>query len=174
MSKDQIKQLIERHLPEAGLIETALKGVRFFHVTEAIPCAPVVYEPTLVAIVSGVKEAILDGNHHAYDSSRYLLCPMTMPVEAGTPHVTKQNPLIGVMISLDARVMRELALEMDAAPGVKRTPGGGVSQGLTLARWDADFTQALLRLVELADDAMDAAVLGPGRLRELYYAALKG
>lgn len=174
MSREQIKQLFERRLPEAGLVETALKGVQLFRVTEAMPCVPAVYEPTVVAIVSGVKEAILDGNRHIYDSSRYMLCPMTMPVEAGTPQASPENPLLGAVISLDPRVMRELSLEMETAAGALGKPDGAALQGLALARWDTGFTQALLRLLELLESPMDAAVLGPGRLRELYYAVLKG
>jgi len=174
MSKDHIKQLIERHLPEAGLVQTALEGVQIFRVTQGVPCVPAVYEPTVVAIVSGVKEAILDGQRHAYDESQYMLCPMTMPVEAGTPQASPENPLIGVVISLDPRVMRELALEMENVAGLIRKPDGAAPQGLSLAGWDTSFTQALLRLLELMDNPADAAVLGAGRLRELYYAVLKG
>ena len=174
MSTEHIKQLINRQIPDAGLMETALKGVHLFRVTESIPCVPAVYEPTVVAIVTGEKEAILDGNRHVYDSSHYMLCPMTMPVEAGTPQASPENPLIGVMISLDSRVMRELALEMENVGGVHRKPGSTTPQGLALAHWDTGFTQALLRLLEVLDNPMDVAVLGPGRLRELYYAVLKG
>lgn len=43
-----------------------------------------------------------------------------------------------------------------------------------MAAWDRGFAQALLRLLDLLDDPVDAAVLGPGRLRELYYAVLRG
>ncbi|MEM1152117.1 MAG: AraC family transcriptional regulator N-terminal domain-containing protein, partial [Pseudomonadota bacterium] len=82
MSKDQIKDFIERRLPEVGLADTAMKGVQLFRVTDAMPCAPAVYEPTVVAILNGTKEAVLDGAHHVYGSDQYLLCPMTLPVEA--------------------------------------------------------------------------------------------
>lgn len=174
MGNEQIKQQIERHLPKACLVKTVLKGVQLFRVSEAMPCAPAIYEPTVVAIVSGEKEAILDGRRHVYDSSRYMLCPMTMPVEAGTPQASPENPLLGVMISLEPQVMRELALEMEAATGALGKSGSTGTQGLALAPWDRGFTQALLRLLELLDNPMDAAVLGPGRLRELYYAVLKG
>ncbi|THH39145.1 AraC family transcriptional regulator [Aliishimia ponticola] len=174
MSKDQITQLIKRHLPQAGLEHTALKGVQLFHVTTPVPCIPAVYEPTIVAIVSGEKEAILDGQRHVYDASRYLLCPMTMPVEAGTPHACPEAPLLGAVIPLDPRIMRELAIDVETAAGASRKTDGPVPQALSLARWDAAFTQALLRLLELLDDPVDMAVLGPGRLREFYYAVLKG
>lgn len=174
MSQEQIRQLIERHMPSDGLVDTALPGVQLFRVTEAMPCVPAVYEPTVVAIVSGVKEAILDGHGHAYDRSRYLLCPMTMPVEAGTPQASPENPLLGVVISLNSSVMRELALEMETAAATNRRLDGSAPLGLALARWDDNFTEALLRLIALLDQPMDAAVLGDGRLRELYYAVLKG
>lgn len=174
MSKDQIKNFIVRNLPMAGLVDTALRGVQLFRVTETMPCVPVVYKPTVVAILCGTKEAVLDGEHHVYGSDKYLLCPMTLPVEAGTPQASEADPLIGVMITLDPRMMRELTMEIEAAAGGSRQPRDGASQVLALASWDAGFTQALLRLLELLDNPVDMEVLGAGRLRELCYALLMG
>ncbi|RMF37002.1 MAG: AraC family transcriptional regulator, partial [Alphaproteobacteria bacterium] len=85
------------------------------------------------------------------------------------------NPLLGVMVSLEPRMMTELALAMESAAGAIRKPGGGpIPQGLALARWDDAFTEALLRLLQLGESPVDMAVLGQGRLRELFYAILKG
>ena len=55
-------------------METGVKGVQLFRVTESLRCAPAVYEPTVVAIVNGAKEAILDGKSYVYDSSQYMCC----------------------------------------------------------------------------------------------------
>lgn len=174
MSKDRIKNLIECRLPEAGLVNTALKGVQLFRVTEAMPCVPAVYEPTVVAILSGTKEAVLDGKQRVYGSDKYLLCPMILPVEAGTPLASKDNPLLGVVITLEPRMMRELTMEIETAAGGNRQSRGGAPSALALASWDSGFTQALLRLLELLDNPVDLEVLGPGRLRELCYAVLMG
>lgn len=174
MSKEQIKDLIKRRLPETGLVDTALKGVQLFRVTEAMPCVPAVYEPTVVAILSGTKEAVLDGEHHVYGSDKYLLCPMTLPVEAGTPRASEADPLLGVVITLDPRMMRELTLEIETAAGGTRQAREGAPSALALASWHGGFTQALLRLLELLDNPVDLEVLGPGRLRELCYAVLMG
>ena len=175
MSKQQIRQLIENRVTEDGLVDTGVKGVQFFRVTEAVRCTPAVYDPTLIAIVSGAKEAILDGKSHVYDSSQYMCCAISMPVEAGTPMASPDNPLLGVQIALEPRVMTELAIEMESAAGAIRQPKGGpLPQGFALANWDDAFTQALLRLVQLVDNPTDAVVLGNGRLREVYYAILKG
>ncbi len=125
--------------------------------------------------MSGAKEAILDGERHVYDSRQYMCCTMSMPVEAGTPTASPDNPLLGVSISLDTRVMTELVIEMENAAGAIRKPKSGpLPKGLALAHWDDTFTDALLRLLQLGDSAMDSAVLGASRLREVYYAILKG
>lgn len=175
MTQEQIRHFIAARTDKDGLTETGIPGVSFFRATQAMPCVPAVYEPCVVAIVSGSKEAMLDGARFVYGSSAYLCCPMSMPVKAGTPAASADNPLYGVYISLNARVMGELAMEMDNV-GRSSTIGQQDSdaQGIRLAQWDDVFSTALLRLLELSDNATDAAVLGDARLRELYYAVLKG
>lgn len=175
MSKQRIRQLIEDRTDQDGLTETGIPGVRLFRGTQAIPCVPAVYEPSVVAIVSGSKEAVLDGHRFIYDDSKYLCCPMSMPVKAGTPNASIDDPLYGVFISLNQRVMAGLTLEMenvgDPLPMVK---GDLRARGIRLAEWDEGFTDALLRLLQLGANPTDAAVLGDARLRELYYAILQG
>ena len=79
MSKQQIRQLIESRASTEGMVETGVKGVQLFRVTESVRCAPAIYEPSVIAIVNGTKEAILDGRSYVYDSSRYMCCAMSMP-----------------------------------------------------------------------------------------------
>ncbi|WP_166018800.1 AraC family transcriptional regulator [Cobetia sp. MB87] len=175
MSRQEITRLVESLAHEEGIRETAVKGVQLFRMTEPVRCAPAIYEPAVVVIVSGAKEAILDGERHVYDSRQYLCCPISMPVEAGAPMASPETPLLGVYLSLDTRVMTELAIEMESAAGLVHKPGRGpLPPGLALAHWDAAFSDALLRLLQVAQSPSDAAILGEGRLRELYYAVLKG
>lgn len=175
MSKLAIKKLIESTACEDGMVETGVKGVQFFRYTAPLRCAPAVYEPAVIAIVSGAKEAILDGNSYVYDSRQYMCCSLSMPVEAGIRAASPENPLLGVYISLDTKVMTELIIEMESTVGVIGKPKARPTpQGIALAHWDTLFTEALLRLIQLRDSPTDTAVLGNGRLRELYYAVLKG
>ncbi|WP_282152784.1 AraC family transcriptional regulator [Ruegeria atlantica] len=175
MSKDQIKQIIADRTETDGLTETGIKGVRLFRATRSIPCDPAVYEPCIVAIVSGVKEAVLDGRRYEYDNSQYLCCPMSMPVKAGTPLASHDHPLYGVMITLEQRAMTELVMEMENAGGVLPSVKGELREpGIRFARWDDGFTEALLRLLQLGNSETDTAVLGEARLREMLYSILKG
>ena len=144
---------------EEGIRETAVKGVQLFRMTEPVRCAPAIYEPAVVVIVSGAKEAILDGERHVYDSRQYLCCPISMPVEAGAPTASPETPLLGVYLSLDTRVMTELAIEMESAAGlVRKSARGPLPPGLALAHWDAAFSDALLRLLQVAQGRGDSGV----------------
>ncbi len=98
-----------------------------------------------------------------------------MPVEAGTPEATFENPLYGVHISLDTRMMRDIAIEMgNNTSTFKSHKGKPLPKGLALSSWDQTFTDSLLRLLQLVGNQVDTAILGKSRLRELYYAILKG
>ncbi len=175
MSSDQIRHLIASRTNADGLTDTGIKGVRLFRATQAIPCVPAVYEPSVIAIVSGAKEAVLDGRRYVYDDQHYLCCPMSMPVWAGTPTASPDKPLYGVMISLDQQMTTQIAMEMDrtgsALPPVN---GQSLEPGIRLAHWDERFTDALQRLLQLSPNETDMAVLGEARLREVLYAILKG
>ncbi|QHJ13671.1 Regulatory protein SoxS [Paraglaciecola mesophila] len=175
MNKDTIKRLIIKKVSSSGMIETGIPGVQLFKITEPVSCAPAVYEPSITAIVSGCKEAILGGNKHFYDSSAYICCPMSIPIEAGTPEASPDNPLIGVYITFDTSVMTELAFELENANGLeRRAKGAAYPQSITTANWDDAFTDALYRLIMLSESTTDIAILGRSRLRELYYAILMG
>ncbi len=175
MRKNQIKQIVSNRTTKEGLTETGIKGVQFFRATQSIPCVPAVYDPCVVAIVSGEKEVVLDGQRYVYDDSQYLCCPMSMPLKAGTPTASEDGPLYGVMISLDQRLMTEIAMEMENAGMVLPASNMELREpGIKLARWSDGFTEALLRLLQLGDSEADVAVLGEGRLQEVLFAILKG
>ncbi|MGD1822666.1 MAG: AraC family transcriptional regulator [Pleomorphochaeta sp.] len=175
MSREKIKTIIENNIIKSGLKSTSIKGVELFRVTESLNCAPAIYEPTVVAIVSGAKEAILDGKSYLYDSSQYMCCTMSLPIEVGTPRASIENPLLGVKINLDTRKMTQLALELEQNSGPSKATKVNINQqGLSLASWDDNFTDALYRLLQLIENPTDSAILGEARLRELYYAILKG
>lgn len=141
MNKQSIEQLIDQKVSSNGMIETEIKGVQLFKLTDTIECAPAVYEPSVTAIVRGGKEAIWNGKKHLYDNSQYICCTMSIPIETGAPTTTPVNPLIGVYITLDTRLMTDLAIEIESASGAARVAKQGQNnQGLSTSTWNEDFT----------------------------------
>lgn len=175
MNKNNIEECINTKVNQSGMKDTGIKGVKLFKITESVRCAPAVYEPSITAIVRGDKEAILDGNKHTYDNSQYICCTMSMPIEAGTPKSSPDNPLIGVYIALDTNLMTELVLELaNVTEPLPSSESTSHPQGLSTAPWSDDFTDALYRLIQLDENPLDLSILGKSRLREFYYTLLKG
>ena len=175
MSKEEIKKLINSFITEDGMIEFGIDGVNLFRISEPQRCSPAVLEPSLIIILNGSKEAILNGKKYVYDCSKYMCCPISIPVEAGTPDSTPENPLLGIYITLNTKIITELSFQMKSSIGAISKPKiSNISQSLTLANWDINFTDALLRLLQLKGNSDDMEILGESRLRELYYAVLKG
>ncbi|MEL6982586.1 MAG: AraC family transcriptional regulator [Actinomycetota bacterium] len=168
-----LPEVVARHAPTDGTHETPIEGVRLFRVSAPVDRVPGVYDPSVCAVVSGSKHAYHDGRTHTYGPGHYLCTTMPIPLEAEVPNATGDRPVLGVLIDLDTRPMTEFLIQYRAAR--PRTPGSvGPGAGLTVAPWDQPFTVALLRVLELLDDAPALDLLAPGRLRELLYAVVQG
>ena len=74
MSKQQIRHIIEQHSQRDGLTETGIKGVQLFQATSAIPCVPAVYEPCVIAIVSGAAAGIGRATAHRLAEEGAKIC----------------------------------------------------------------------------------------------------
>lgn len=147
MYPQMIKDYIDQSIDEDGMIDSGIKGVKFFKISHPILCSPAIYEPSIVAIVSGAKEAILNGKRYVYDSNKYMCCSMAMPLETGTPTASSDNPLLGIYISLDTQIMTQLVLELESViRGIDKTLVEAVPVGFALSDWDNGFSEALLRL----------------------------
>ncbi|CAM3098447.1 AraC family transcriptional regulator [Vibrio rarus] len=175
MSQEKIKQFILQKVTENGIFDTEIPGVKLFREDRSIHCTPVIYEPAIIAILSGSKEAILEGKKYQYDRSQYMCCSMSLPVEAGSPKASVDNPLLGVYISLNVKAITELAINIESTRTTRAKSGKDQTpQGLALSPWNDSFSDALWRLLQLSDDPTGRAVLGSVRLTELYYAVLTG
>lgn len=170
--KRELLAMVSANLDSDGLKDTIIPGVKLFKVTEAIQCAPAVYEPAIIIILNGQKEAILNGKRFSYDNESFMSCTFSIPVEAGTPQASISEPLVGVYVSLDTRVMTELVVKLGTeATQLSTRPAD--SDGLILSSWNSRFANALYRLIQTLDDPVEANILGDSRLKEFYFAVLR-
>jgi AraC-like DNA-binding protein len=175
METATIRELVARHAPTDGMHPTPLEGVQIFRLSQPVERLPAVYSPSLCIIVQGSKRAYLGGETHVYDDSRYLCATMPMPVETEVPCATKDEPLLGLLVSLETRAMAEIVVEYEANVGPTRgSRGSEVVPGLVVAEWRFAFGSALESLLELLDDPVSLGILGHGRLRELLFAVIQG
>jgi len=175
MKNETMKNLIERHAAAEGFTETPIEGLQLFRISEPIERLPSVYPPSVCAVVQGRKHAYLDGQRYVYDPSHYICGTMPFPVQAEAPFATKEEPILGMMLSLETRAMAEIVVEYEAtADPLRESPGVELTPGLMVVKWDDVFETALYQMLALLDDPVAARLLGKGRLRELLFAVIRG
>ena len=173
-----LSALIARHLPAPGTLDTPLDGVQLFRVDAPVPRVTAVYPPSLCVIVQGAKRAYLHGRAFVYEAGQALCVTMSIPVEAEVPAATPEAPVLGLLVSLESRVAAETIVACQAArtstDPAADAAGADSPSGLGVARWDRAFTDALRRMLDLLGHPEAVRVLGPGRVREVIYAAIQG
>lgn len=160
--------LIARLAPEEGFTETALPDVRLMRANRALARTPVLYEPCICVILQGRKMGFLAGESYRYDAQHYLVLSVPMVFESET-EARPDEPLLGVSLRIDPIIATELALTVDA-----QAPAPAAPRGMLSTRMDEDFADALLRLLRALDSSLEAKILGPAILRELYFRVLTG
>ena len=165
---------IARHADHTtDVTPTPLDGVQLFRLPRPIPRLAGVYDPSICVVAQGTKYLYVGPDTHVYSAGHYLTITMPSPIEAEVRQASQEEPVSGVLISLQSRAMTELLVQLRSI-----TPEPDVSTddhaGLGVTAWDDDFTDALDRVMDLLDSPVDIELLGPGRLREMLYAILRG
>lgn len=170
-----LRTLLPRFATDApmGIVETGLTGLRFFWSRQSAPPTPVVYDPGIVIIGQGHKIGYLGERVFRYDPETCLIVSIPMPFSCET-HGSVEEPLLGLFVSIDTAVLTELCEAVAPEPGQTSSPGEALLRGAEPVALSPPMGAAVERLLTCLLDPREAAVLGPGILREILYRALTG
>lgn len=166
----QMVRLLSRMAQQEGYTPSLLPGVRWLRSNRRLGVTPVLYEPGIVIVCQGRKRGWLGEREFVYDEQQVLAVavpvPFTMQTEAST-----ERPLLAIYFRLDLQLAAEVAAQIarhqpQTAP---LDPSGLVSSPM-----DDRLAGAVVRLLQCAGDPLEAEVLGPGLLREIYFHVLHG
>jgi AraC-like DNA-binding protein len=131
---------------------------------------PVLYDPGIVIVCQGSKFGYFGDQVYRYDARHYLAVSVPVPFTMRTD-ATPEQPLLAVYMHLDMQVAAELMLHIDrtglADPA--QAPRSMMSSPM-----DDTMTASVLRLLEVLSRPLEAAVLGPAAVREVYFRVLTG
>ncbi|AWH55452.1 AraC family transcriptional regulator [Stenotrophomonas sp. ESTM1D_MKCIP4_1] len=154
---------------EEGYTLTALPGVRLLRSNRPLARTPVLYDPGIVIVCQGVKRGYLGGQVYQYDAQHYLAVSVPVPFTMET-EATAEQPLLAIYLHLDLSLAAALMLELDGhAP-----PAPVVAQSMMASPMQPAMQTTVLRLLDALADPLEAAMLGPALVRELYFRVLTG
>ena len=161
--------LLKRLAPREGYTLTALPDVRFLRSDRPLASTPVLYEPGIVIVCQGRKRGLWANQVYLYDAQHYLAVSVPVPFTMETD-ASAGEPLLAIYFSLDLTVLAGLALQVDELTESSRTaPVGMFSTPI-----DDALAQTVLRFLEAMSSPVEAMLLGPAIVREIYFRVLIG
>ena len=156
--------------PQEGYNLTALPDVRILRSDRALSRTPVLYDPGIVIVCQGRKRGYFGDRVYIYDAQHYLAVAVPVPFTMETD-ATPECPLLALYMHLDFQLAADLMIQIDRH-GLPSS--GDVPQTMMSSPMDAAMRASVLRFLEAMNRPLDAAILGPGLVRELYFRVLTG
>jgi AraC-like DNA-binding protein len=169
-SRKRMVSLLRALAPDEGYNLTALPSVRILRSNRAMSRTPVLYDPGIVIVCQGRKRGYFGDRLYLYDEHHYLAVSVPVPFGMETD-ATPERPLLALYLHLDFTMAAELAAQIDRAGATEHVQA---PQSMTSTPMDEAMQTSVLRFLEAMHRPLDAAVLGPGLLRELYFRVLTG
>ena len=168
--QDRMVELLRTLAPSEGYNLTALPSVRILRSDRALTRTPVLYDPGIVIVCQGCKRGYFGDRLYLYDAQHYLAVSVPVPFDMETD-ATAAQPLLALYLHLDFAVAADLMLQIDreAVAEAAQAPQSMLSSPI-----DADMRATVWRLLQALSRPLEAAVLGPNLLRELYFRVLTG
>ena len=165
----RIIELMGTLAPVEGYNLTALDDVRFLRSNRPLYRVPVLYDPGIVIVCQGCKRGFLGEDIYLYDAQHYLVVSVPVPFTMET-EASEEEPMLAVYLRLDFTLAAEWMVALDDFPDlVEAKPRGMYSSPM-----DEPLSESLLRFLEVMRVPMDAQLLGPSLVREIYYRILTG
>jgi AraC-like DNA-binding protein len=143
--------------------------VRFLRANRPLKATPVLYDPGIVIVCQGRKRGYFGDQVYVYDDQHYLAVSVPVPFTMETD-ASAEEPLLAIYMHLDFELAADLMLQLAQHGGFKETaPAGMMSTPM-----DHRMAASVLRFLEAMKDPLQAAVLGPALVREIYFHVLAG
>ncbi|RQT01402.1 AraC family transcriptional regulator [Burkholderia contaminans] len=168
--RKRLVTLLRTLAPDEGYNLTALPSVRILRSNRALSRTPVLYDPGIVIVCQGSKRGYFGGERYLYDAHHYLAVSVPVPFSMETD-ATPERPLLALYLHLDFTLAAELAAQIDRAGTAEPVQA---PRSMMSTPMDETMHASVLRFVEALHRPLDAAVLGPALLRELYFRVLTG
>jgi len=164
-------QLLSALAPREGYNLTAVPGVRILRSDRRLARTPVLYDPGIVIVCQGRKRGYFGDRIYVYDEQHYLAVSVPVPFTMETD-ASRSRPLLAIYMHLDFRLAAELMLQIAPQDGLEQARVE--PQSLMSSPMDADLRASVIRFLEAMNRPLEAAVLGPALVRELYFRVLVG
>jgi AraC-like DNA-binding protein len=153
-----------------NLFESPIKGLNL-HRWET-PTEPTSYmlAPSICLIGQGRKRLFLGEDTYVYDTHRFLITSVDLPVVTQIIEATPEKPYLGLTMEMDLRVIAQLMLDNH----MSSTHQPNDRRGIAVSEVSIPLLDAFNRLLDLLEHPNDISALAPLIQQEIFYRLLQG
>lgn len=165
--------LVRRHteplVNSAGFAHFAIPGIMGVMATAPSGLEHDISRPLVCLVLQGSKRVTVGANTFTFSAGDSLLITADMPMASQITEASAVSPYLSLVVELDATLIAELVMQMEAEPVGARTQAPARVQAT-----EAEVADAALRLMRLLNHPEAIAILHRQRLREFHYWLLAG
>lgn len=154
-----------------GVHRTAIPELELLR--EAAPSAPLpsVYEPVLIIVAQGEKEALFAHETHYYSAGSCLVISTDLVISSFITKATPEKPYFAFKLALSPARLSSILTEISGSTIATAKPS---PSGLSVGEADPALLESAIKLTRLLRTPQDAPFLAPLVIREIYYRLLTG
>lgn len=170
MNKNSLAGVVGDFAQTDGDYSTPIPALTIYRrslATEPMPCT---FGLGLGIAVQGGKRVTLGDKVFDYGPGQYLITTVDLPVVSYVTRASTTEPYLGVRLELDARIIAQLAAEIDFAHPLKESSTPAIS----VVALDKGLQDALIRLIQLLNEPTLIPQIAPLIQQEIAVRLLNG
>jgi AraC-like DNA-binding protein len=170
MNENSLAQVVGRITQTDGDFSTAIPELMLFRRSVATVPMPCIYGLGLGIAVQGQKRVTLGQHVFDYGPGQSLVTAVDLPVVSYVTQASAALPYLGVYLGLDARLITQLAADMDGPRPVLEVG----SRAMAVISLDGGLLDAMTRLIRLLNEPGLVPQITPLILQEITVRLLNG
>lgn len=166
----ELRQIMFEKVHQLGTFSTSIPGLSLSRREQGNCEGTSIYSMSLGFIVDGQKRSVIGDREYVYGKNNCLVVGVDVPASFCTIGSTHEHPFLSISVEIDRAVLSELIMQLDEMHAL---PSRTSCEALCVGEVDEDVWGAVLRLMRLLDRPVEAKVLAPMIIREIYFRVLQ-
>lgn len=166
----ELKAIMLKRTPELGTFQTEVPGLSLSRREQGNCEGASIYSSSLAFIVDGQKRSVIGDREYVYGKNNCLVVGVDVPATFCTIGATHEHPFLSISVEIDRAVLSDLIMQLEEIHGLPESP---LNEAFCVGQVDEDVWEAVLRLMRLLDKPVEARVLAPMIIREIYFRVLQ-
>ena len=168
MAHENLMEIIDRWTKGFRDCPTPIPNLGLWRRERPEPPAVCLVAPSIVLVVQGAKKMWVGNESYEYDTRRFLITSLDIPANSEVLVASPERPCLGLVLSLDLRMLAELIAQGHQPPPGERSG----EQCMGVGTVTPGIIKPFERLLDLLDEPDAIPVLAPLIQREIHYRLL--